>query len=362
METQPDSPHHHRVDALPSPDALRRALPASQAATALVADTRRQIAAVLDGRDRRLLVIVGPCSIHDPTAALEYAERLSRLRSKLAGELLICMRVFLEKPRTALGWKGLLNDPRLDGSCELGEGLTLGRKLLLALAERGMPAATETLDPLGPHYLGDLVAWTAIGARTSESQTHRELASGLPMPVSFKNGTDGGLDAAINAMRAASAGHSFFGIDGAGQVGVVRTRGNPHTHLTLRGGRGRPNYRDADVQRACEALRQAGLRQRVLIDCSHDNSGKDHKRQPEVLAEVLRQVEAGSEHILGVMLESNLVAGRQELLPGQPLAYGQSITDACMDFDTTERLLCHLAATRAVSQPRAATAQSAQPM
>jgi 3-deoxy-7-phosphoheptulonate synthase len=324
----------------------------------LVAKTRQAIEAVLDGADRRLLVIVGPCSIHDPASALEYAQRLCRLRARLADELLICMRVYLEKPRTALGWKGLINDPHLDGRCDIETGLRTARTLLLDLAELGVPAATETLDPVASHYLSDLVSWTAIGARTTESQTHRELASGLAMPVGFKNGTDGGLEAAINAITTARAAHSHLGIDGAGRLGVVRTSGNRHTHLVLRGGGGRPNYREPDVRQASEALLAAGLDPRMLIDCSHGNSGKNPDNQRHVMAEVSRQLEAGSERVLGVMLESHLVAGRQELIAGgAALRYGQSITDACIDFDTTEALLVRLAGARGGARSRTAGAQ-----
>ncbi len=340
------SPSHlplEQVTPLPPPGQLRQALPASPAVAELVADTRNRIEAVLQGREPRLLVIVGPCSIHDPGAALEYGRRLAPLRARLADELLICMRVYLEKPRTALGWKGLINDPRLDGSCDVGAGLRLARELLLQLGELGLPAATETLDPLAPGYLSDLVAWTAIGARTAESQTHREAASGLGMPVGFKNGTDGGIEAALNAMKTAAAPQSFIGVDDAGRASLLRTRGNPRSHLVLRGGRGQTNYGEPEVQRAGAALRAAGLCPRVLIDCSHGNSGKDAANQPRVLAEVVRQLEAGSEQVLGVMLESHLLAGRQELTPGRPLRYGQSITDACLDFETTETLLCGLA-------------------
>jgi 3-deoxy-7-phosphoheptulonate synthase len=349
--------HNLRVDqieALTSPDELKRALPLTERAARFVSQTRREIEAVLAGEDSRVLAIVGPCSIHDPAAALEYAERLASLRARLSSELLVCMRVYFEKPRTSVGWKGLINDPHLDGSCDVGAGLSLARKLLLSLAELGMPAATETLDPVAPQYLADLVSWTAIGARTTESQTHREMASGLSMPVGFKNGTDGGLQIAINAMQSARAAHSFIGIDGAGHVGVVRTRGNPHTHLVLRGGRARPNYCAGDVDGASDALRTAGLNPRVLVDCSHDNSGKNHENQPQVLADIARQLESKASRVLGVMLESNLVAGRQQLVAGQPLVYGQSITDGCMDFATTEALLYRLAATRSGSK-RAAT-------
>ena len=333
-----------RIEPLVAPDELRRALPLPASSAAFVADTRKQLEATLEGRDRRLLAIVGPCSIHDPKAALEYARLLLPLRRELASELHVVMRVYFEKPRTTVGWKGLINDPAMDGRCDVGRGLRVARELLLELAALGMPAATETLDPVAPQYLADLVSWTAIGARTTESQTHREMASGLSMPVGFKNGTDGGLEMAINGMKAARAPHAFIGIDGEGHCGVVRTLGNPYTHLVLRGGRGRPNYGTAHVADAAQQLQKAGLNPRVLVDCSHDNSGKNYENQPAVLSDIARQVREGSAHLLGVMLESNLVAGRQDPIPGKPLVYGQSITDACVDFPTTESLLRELAA------------------
>jgi len=333
-----------RIEPLTPPDTLRRELPLPADRAGLVADTRRAVEQVLDGRDRRLLAIVGPCSIHDPEAALDYARRLLALRAELADDLLVVMRVYFEKPRTTVGWKGLINDPLMDGSCDVGRGLRLGRQLLLDIAALGMPAATETLDPVAPQYMADLVSWTTIGARTTESQTHREMASGLSMPVGFKNGTDGGLEVAINAMKSARAAHAFIGIDGSGHVGVVRTTGNAYTHLVLRGGKGRTNYRQADVAEASAQLRKAGQNPRVLIDCSHDNSGKNFENQPAVLRDVAEQARRGSTELLGVMLESNLVAGRQDPVPGKPLTYGQSITDACVDFATTETLLRELAA------------------
>jgi 3-deoxy-7-phosphoheptulonate synthase len=328
---------------LATPNQIHAELPISDRASETVARTRAEIEAILDGRDMRLLAIVGPCSIHDPKAALEYAEKLLVLRERYADALCICMRGYFEKPRTTVGWKGLINDPFLDGGCDVGAGLRMARKLLLALAELGMPTANEALDPIMPQYLADLISWSAIGARTTESQTHREMASGLSMPVGFKNGTDGGLDVAINAMKAAREPHSFIGIDGAGQVAVVRTRGNPHSHVVLRGGGGKPNYGAADVSKAQERLSKAGLNARVLIDVSHDNSQKKHDNQPLVAHEVAKQVADGSRGILGVMIESHLVAGRQELVPGKPLVYGQSITDACIDFPTTEKTLEELA-------------------
>ena len=336
------------IDAQPlrSPDGLKADLPITPGAAELVYRTREEIRDVLRGRDSRLLVVVGPCSVHDPAAALEYAERLLPLKRQHAGELLVVMRVYFEKPRTSVGWKGLINDPYLNGSHDIGAGLQIGRELLLRLATMGVPAATEVLDPIVPQYLADLVSWAAIGARTTESQTHREMASGLSMPVGYKNGTDGGLEAAIHALAAASRPHSFLGVDGSGRVAIVRTAGNPDGHIVLRGGTAGPNYTAEHVAAAAAALETAGAVPRVLIDCSHDNSGKSHLRQPHVVEEVARQVALGSEHLLGVMIESNLVGDRQKFEPGMPrtnLVYGQSITDACVDWPTTEQTLAQLA-------------------
>jgi 3-deoxy-7-phosphoheptulonate synthase len=338
--------HDLRVETimpLATPQQIKTELPISARAAETVSRARNEIEAILDGRDHRLLAIVGPCSIHDPEAAKRYALELSALRARHAGELVICMRGYFEKPRTNVGWKGLINDPHLDGSCDVGHGLRVARRLLLDLAELGVPAANEALDPVMPQYLADLISWSAIGARTTESQTHREMASGLSMPVGFKNGTDGGLDIAINAMRAARAPHSFVGIDADGCVSVVRTRGNPYGHAVLRGGRNGPNFREAEVRAASRELASAGLNPRVLIDCSHDNSQKNHDNQPAVASDIAAQIAAGSGDVLGVMLESHLVAGRQDLVPGKPLVFGQSITDACIDLTATARVLDELA-------------------
>jgi 3-deoxy-7-phosphoheptulonate synthase len=321
--------------ALQSPDDVIAELPLSDRAADVVFRARQEIQAVLEGRDARKLVIVGPCSIHDPKAALDYAQKLLALRESVSDALLIVMRVYFEKPRTTVGWKGLINDPHLDGSYDIPTGIRTARGLLREIAELGLPAATEMLDPIIPQYIADLVSWTAIGARTTESQTHREMASGLSMPVGFKNGTDGSLGVAINAMIAASRPHSFLGVDGAGRVGVVRTAGNPHCHIVLRGGAAGPNYGAAEVARAAAALQKARVSSRVMIDASHDNSGKDPLKQPAVLAEVGAQIRSGNDHILGVMLESHLSAGRQELVDKAHLTYGQSITDGCIAFDTT---------------------------
>jgi 3-deoxy-7-phosphoheptulonate synthase len=342
---------------LKSPDDVTRELPLSERAASVVFGARQEIQAVLHAEDTRPLCIVGPCSIHDPEAALDYAGRLLALKQRFSQELLLVMRVYFEKPRTTVGWKGLINDPHLDGSYDIPAGIRSARRLLLNLAELGMPAATEMLDPIIPQYIADLVSWTAIGARTTESQTHREMASGLSMPVGFKNGTDGGLSVAINAMIAASRPHSFLGIDPGGHVGVVRTRGNPHTHLVLRGGNLGSNYSLAQISAAARALEKAQINARVLVDCSHDNSRKNHLNQPDVLSEVGEQVRAGSADVLGVMVESNILDGKQELGSDKSrLNYGQSITDACVDFATTERMLEKFAEHAARRNPRRATA------
>jgi 3-deoxy-7-phosphoheptulonate synthase len=349
----------HVLDTQPltSPDELKVELPITEEAAEVVYRSREEVRAVLSGHDPRLLVVVGPCSIHDPRAALDYAERLLAIRRRVADDLLVIMRVYFEKPRTTVGWKGLINDPHLNGSHDIATGLRVARRLLLDVASLGLPAATEMLDPICPQYLADLVTWTAIGARTTESQTHREMASGLSMPVGYKNGTDGSLNVAIHALIAASRPHSFLGIDGAGRVSIVRTKGNPDGHVVLRGGGGRPNFSSDDVARAAAALEKAGLPPRLMIDCSHDNSGKDFRTQPAVVEEAGAQVAHGSKQVLGVMIESHLVAGRQDLAPGatlEDLVYGQSITDGCIDIATTEEVIVRLA--RAARPTRAASA------
>jgi 3-deoxy-7-phosphoheptulonate synthase len=341
---------------LPTPQELKRELPLSARASETIASARKTVTDLVHGRDDRLLVVVGPCSIHDPQAALIYAEQLARRMAQHARELFVCMRVYFEKPRTALGWKGLINDPHLDGSCDVQHGLRVARSLLVTLAERGIPAATEALDPVVPQYLADTWTWAAIGARTTESPTHRELASGLSTPVGFKNGMDGSLDVAINAMLAARAGHSFLGIDEQGRASVVRTRGNGDSHVVLRGGRRGPNYQEPALRAASDALNKARLNPRVLIDCSHENSQKDHAKQPVVARSVAAQLSRGDSSVLGVMLESQLVAGQQKLVAGAPLVFGQSITDACIDMATTAELLDELArAVRARRHARATT-------
>ena len=343
----------HVVSTSPllAPGELRALLPVSEAAAETVAGTRDRIRAMLAGDEplrpgagRRLLAIVGPCSIHDLDAAREYARLLLPLRHELADRLEIVMRVYFEKPRTTVGWKGLIADPHLDGSHDMNEGLRLARSLLLELADLGMPAATEFLDPTVPQYIADLVAWAAIGARTTESQTHRQMASGLSMPVGFKNGTDGGLGTAVNAIISAAAPHHFLGLDAAGRAAIVQTTGNPDCHLVLRGGKDGPNYDASSTAAAAAALRKQGVSAKVLVDCSHDNASKDHNRQPLVLADLAAQARSGATHVLGVMIESHLVAGKQAPAADRSqLTYGQSITDACVDFSTTERMLRLLA-------------------
>ena len=345
--------------ALLSPNDVLAELPLSERAAERVFRARREIIDLLEGRDNRSLVIVGPCSIHDPVAGLDYATRLAALRDRYSEALVVVMRVYFEKPRTTVGWKGLINDPHLDGTFDIPNGIRVARRLLRDLAEMGMPTATEMLDPIIPQYIADLVAWAAIGARTTESQTHREMASGLSMPLGFKNGTDGSMGVAINAMIAASQPHSFLGIDGSGRVGVVRTSGNPHAHLVLRGGSRGPNFQPSDVAKAAESLAKAGVHRKMMVDCSHDNSGKDAARQPAVLSEVGAQIRNSESPLLGVMIESNIAAGRQDLVAGgslSSLTYGQSITDACVDFATTERMLEQFALDVGSRRPRAATA------
>jgi 3-deoxy-7-phosphoheptulonate synthase len=339
--------HVVRTERLTAPRALKEELPGSDDAYRLVLETRAAVRDVLAGRDRRLLAVVGPCSIHDPDAALDYAGRFARLRSELGKRLLLVMRVYFEKPRTTVGWKGLINDPHLDGTHDMQAGLRIARRLLLDVNRLGVPAGTEFLDPITPQYLADLVSWASIGARTIESQTHREMASGLSMPVGFKNTTGGDLQGAVNAMDSARRPHTFLGIDQDGQTSVIHTEGNPDGHVILRGGR-TPNYDRRSVDACAALLRKAGLPSRVLVDCSHAQTDKDHTRQAAVLADVMGQVAAGNAAILGFMLESNLVAGAQKLTGGRAgLVYGMSITDPCMDWDTTERCLIDAAAATA---------------
>ena len=336
-----------------SPAFIKSEFPLTEAAATLVTQTRDRIRNILSGKDQRLLVVVGPCSIHDVPAALEYGERLTRLREELQGELEILMRVYFEKPRTTIGWKGLINDPHLENSYDINTGLRLARKLLLDLSHIDLPAATELLDPITPQYIADLISWTAIGARTTESQIHRQMASGLSMPVGYKNGTDGSLKAAINAMLAAKTSHHFLGISNDGLASIVKTTGNPDGHLVLRGGSNAPNYYREDVEKAAHALKNKALNHRLIIDCSHGNSNKDYNRQPIVLDNVAQQIESGNENIMGVMIESHLIAGNQSLgSDPAALTYGQSITDACVDWETTKKMLLSLAKAVATGRPQ----------
>jgi 3-deoxy-7-phosphoheptulonate synthase len=348
-----------RVVPLLSPDALLEQQPLSDAQADVVIGGRRGVVAVLDGDDTRLLAVVGPCSVHDPDATLEYAAQLAQLALELSGELLIAMRVYFEKPRTTTGWKGLINDPHLDGSGDVNAGLHLARRVLLGVLDTGLPVGCEFLDPITPQYIADAVSWGAIGARTTESQIHRQLGSGLSMPVGFKNRTDGNVQVAVDAVRAAAEPHAFAGIDPNGTPAILYTRGNSDCHIILRGGKSQPNYEASSVAAALGLLDSAGLPTRVMIDLSHDNSGKDPERQPHVAGEVGGQIASGNDAIVGVMLESFLVSGRQDLRPGGEVRYGQSITDGCIGWETTVEVLEGLA--ESVRARNVARAQTAQP-
>jgi 3-deoxy-7-phosphoheptulonate synthase len=345
--TRLDDVRIREVRPLISPALLQYELPADEAVQAFVERSRSEVAAVVHGTDARLLVVVGPCSIHDHGQALEYAQRLRRLADELRDELLLVMRVYFEKPRTTVGWKGYINDPRLDGSFRINEGLRLARQLLLEVAQLGLPTATEFLDLLSPQYISDLVSWGAIGARTTESPSHRQLASGLSCPIGFKNGTDGSVQVAADALVACRSPHAFIGMTKMGVAAVFETAGNADCHVILRGGSRGPNYAAADVEAACAALRKSGVPERVMVDCSHANSAKDYRRQPEVARDVAAQLRAGEQRILGLMVESHLREGRQELKPGGPLAPGVSLTDGCIGWEQTEGVLRELAAASA---------------
>jgi len=325
------------------PAILMEELPLTERMSETVSAGRTLVAKALRGEDDRLVVVVGPCSIHDPAAALEYAGRLQSEAASLAGELIVVMRVYFEKPRTTVGWKGLINDPELDGSFHINKGLRIARKLLCDLAAAGIPTGCEFLDPITPQFITDLVGWGAIGARTTESQVHRELASGLSVPVGFKNGTDGNLQIAIDAIRSAAHPHRFLSVTKQGLAAIVATRGNPDTHVILRGAASGPNYDPASVAKACTALQAAGLPQRVMIDCSHGNSAKDPRKQAIAAESIATQMAAGNRGIVGVMIESHLIGGRQNCVPGQQLTYGQSITDACASWEETVPMLRRLA-------------------
>jgi 3-deoxy-7-phosphoheptulonate synthase len=331
------------ADRLPPPDAIRAELPSTPRAEATVAAARETLVAILARRDPRLFVVVGPCSVHDVAAAREYAERLHALAKRVARSLFLVMRVYFEKPRTTVGWKGLINDPDLDDSFHIEKGIRLARRLLLDLAELGLPAATEALDPIMPQYLSELISWTAIGARTTESQTHREMASGLSTPVGFKNGTDGSLTVAINALQSARQPHHFLGITQQGQSAVFRTRGNRYGHIVLRGGAGRSNYDAVSIALCERELEKAGLPQSIVVDCSHGNSNKDPGVQPLVAENLAHQIIEGNRSIVGMMLESNLEWGQQSIPADRSeLRYGVSVTDPCIDWNATERLLLAL--------------------
>jgi len=335
------------LDPLPAPGAMREDLPLGTRRSDLVTTSRREVRDVLRGEDDRLLVVVGPCSVHDPAAALDYAGHLAPLARELADDLVVVMRVYFEKPRTTVGWKGLINDPHLDGSHDVHHGLRLAREVLLGVLDAGVPAASEFLEPTSPQFIADAVTWGAIGARNAESQVHRQLASGLSMPVGFKNATDGDIQIAVDGCITAASEHTFFGADAAGRAAAVETTGNPDCHVILRGGRSGPNYGVADVADALAVARRSGLggavEAGVVVDASHGNSGKDHVRQAQVVRELADRLAAGEQGITGLMMESFLVAGAQEPGPLDSLVYGQSVTDRCMDWSTTADLLRGLA-------------------
>ena len=371
MNIRPDLKNSPRTDDLRireireliTPEDLTREFPCTARASAVVAGARSGLHRILHGRDDRLAVVIGPCSIHDIAAAKEYAARLVEQRERHAGTLEIIMRVYFEKPRTTVGWKGLINDPDLDGSFRINDGLRLARGLLLEINQLGLPAGCEFLDMITPQYIADLVAWGAIGARTTESQVHRELASGLSCPVGFKNGTDGNVKIAVDAVQAASHAHHFLAVTKQGRSAIATTAGNSDCHVILRGGK-TPNFDAASVDAACQTIRAAGLNACVMIDASHGNSSKNYENQPKVIDAIAQQLEAGEARIGGVMIESHLVAGRQDLVPGQPLVYGQSVTDACVDWDTSVQMLDRLAAAveeRRAQSVRASVACASEP-
>ncbi|MCL7944546.1 3-deoxy-7-phosphoheptulonate synthase [Marinobacter sp. ATCH36] len=327
-------------EPLITPETLKQELPLSEKASATVENGRQAIYDIMDGKDHRLFVVVGPCSIHDVEAAREYAVKLKKLADEVSDTLLIVMRVYFEKPRTTVGWKGLINDPHLNDTFDIEQGLHIGRRLLLDISELGLPTATEALDPISPQYLQDTISWSAIGARTTESQTHREMSSGLSMAIGFKNGTDGSLDVAVNAMKSVSHPHSFLGIDQQGKVAIIRTRGNNYGHVVLRGGGGKPNYDSVSVALCEQALEKAKLRPSIMVDCSHANSSKDPAIQPLVLQDITHQILEGNQSIQGLMVESNLNWGNQSIPENlADLKYGVSVTDACIDWESTEKAL-----------------------
>ena len=331
------------IHPLVTPAELKTELPLTESAYQTVLHGRETIRNILDGKDKRIFVVIGPCSIHDPVAAHEYADRLKVLSDKIKDSIYVVMRVYFEKPRTTVGWKGLINDPDMNDSFNIEKGLRIGRKLLVELNEKGLPCATEALDPNSPQYYQDLITWSAIGARTTESQTHREMSSGLSSPVGFKNGTDGGLTVATNAMQSVKPGHHFLGLNNQGQVSVIRTSGNPYAHVVLRGGNGKPNYDAGSVAEAEAALAKAKVSTKIMIDTSHANSNKDPFLQPLVLKNITEQIIDGNKSIIGIMVESHLKGGRQEIPENLcDLEYGKSVTDGCIDWDTTEKVLLEM--------------------
>jgi 3-deoxy-7-phosphoheptulonate synthase len=342
MTTTPDLENTNVTSfaRMPTPDELHATLPLTDTAHATVIQGRETLRDILDRKDKRMFVVVGPCSIHDPEAGLDYARRLKKLQARVAPTMVLVMRVYFEKPRTTTGWKGYINDPFMDDSFRVDIGMHRARKFLLDVCELGLPTATEALDPISPQYLGDLITWTAIGARTTESQTHREMASGLSTPVGFKNGTDGDVDIAVNAVLSSSKPHSFLGINEQGTVSIVRTRGNAYGHVVLRGGGGRPNYDSVSVAIAEKALKKAGLPANLVVDCSHANSYKKPELQPLVMSDVIQQIRHGNDSLVGVMIESNIVSGSQPI-PAElsQLKYGCSVTDGCIGWEETEEML-----------------------
>ena len=329
-----------------TPSELKKELPLPESVRELVANSRQTVKDILDGKDDRLFAVVGPCSIHDTELALEYGKRLKALADEVSEQIFIIMRVYFEKPRTTVGWKGLINDPHLNGSFEIEDGLRKARKLLINLSEIGLPLATEALDPISPQYLQDTITWTAIGARTTESQTHREMSSGLSSPVGFKNGTDGSLDVAVNAMKSVVSGHAFLGINPQGQVAITKTKGNQYGHVVLRGGGGKPNYDSVSIALCEQALEKAKLPTKIVVDCSHANSSKDHNVQPLVLDDIAHQIKDGNRSICGVMIESNINEGNQSIPDDlSQLKYGVSVTDACISWESTVKSLNKMAST-----------------
>jgi 3-deoxy-7-phosphoheptulonate synthase len=345
------------LTAMPSPAEVHAKLPLTETAAQTVVEGRRTLEAILDRKDPRVFVVVGPCSIHDPVAGIDYAKRLKKLADQVKDTIYIVMRVYFEKPRTSTGWKGYINDPYMDDSFRIEEGIQKGRDFLLKINEIGLPAATEALDPISPQYLGDLIAWTAIGARTSESQTHREMSSGLSTPVGFKNATDGDMDVAINAIISSSNPHSFLGVNAQGLTSIVRTRGNRYGHVVLRGGGGRPNYDTVSITLAENAIAKAKLPKNLVVDCSHANSYKKPELQPLVLRDCVNQIRAGNQSVVGFMVESNIEAGNQSIPADlSQLKYGCSVTDACISWDSTEQAILdmHVALKDVLKQPRKA--------